>query len=175
MVKTRAIARILACAALLAGPLSCGPKSSGAVPPSAASALSGEPAPTFKRPTLAGNMLDTEALAGRVVVVKFFAEYCEPCKRTLPEAQELHRRNDDVAFIGISEDERQSDAESVVRSFGLTFPVVMDRSNVLAGRFRVQQLPITFVIDQAGRVAWVGGPQHGRKDLQAVLDHLAPG
>lgn len=147
----------------------CSPGTRGAPPPSAPSALQGASAPEFKRQTLDGSMLDTKALSGRVRVVKFFAEYCEPCKRSLPEAQALHRRYDDVVFIGISEDERQTSAEAMVQAYGLSFPVLMDRGNALAGRFRVAHLPMTFVIDAQGTVAWVGGPGHEPHALEKVL------
>ncbi len=144
-------------------------------PPSAPSPLQGKAAPTFVRDTLDGRSVDTTKLAGRVTVLKFFAEYCEPCKRTLPAAQTLHRRYDEVAFIGISEDERRGDAVALVRQYGLTFPVVMDRGNVLSGRFRVAALPATFVLDREGTVAWVGGPGHDEDALEhAIASVLVP-
>lgn len=117
--------------------------------------------------------MDTEALLGKVVVVKFFAEYCEPCKRTLPAAQALHAKYEDVAFIGISEDEGETAANRVVQTYGLTFDVVLDRANVLAGRFRVSEIPVTFVVDPQGKVAWVGGPGVGEDDLEAAVRMVA--
>jgi len=136
-------------------------------PASDASPLLSRPVPDFSRTALDGRRVDTARLRGRVVVVKFFAKFCEPCKRTLPVLQELARRRPDVAILGISEDERESDAHEVVRSFGLSFPVVHDREQILAGRYRVQELPVTFVIDAGGRVRWVGGPF--QREADAVL------
>ncbi len=143
--------------------------SNGPPPPSSPSPLAGAEAPTFKRDSIAGQSVDTGALGGKVWVVKFFAEYCEPCKRTLPEAQRLHERYDDVVFVGVSEDERQADAAALVNTYGLTFPVVLDRGNVLSGRFRVTELPIVFVVDPAGKVAWVGGPEQDEKALERAI------
>ncbi len=153
----------------LLGLAAVGCASNGPPPPSAPSPLADTKAPTFARDTLAGGRIDTATLGGKVTVVKFFAEYCEPCKRTLPAAQELHEKMGDVAFVGVSEDERSEDALSLVRTYGLTFPVVLDRGNVLAGRFRVSELPVTFVIDAAGTVAWVGGPGHDEKALERAV------
>mgnify|MGYP003875041901 CR=1 FL=1 len=153
--------------ALSLGLVACAAK--GPPPPSSPSPLAGAQAPQFSRDTLDGRNVDTEALAGKVWVVKFFAEYCEPCKRTLPEAQRLHERYDDVAFIGVSEDERQDAAVSLIRTYGLTFPVVLDRGNVLSGRFRVSELPITFVVDATGTVRWVGGPEQDDNALERAI------
>lgn len=143
-------------------------------PPSSPSPLHRSEIPDFDRRSLDGAPIDTKALRGRVVVVEFFAEYCQPCRRTLPKAESLHRRFDDVAFIGVSEDEREAQARGLVQAYGLSFPVVHDRANVLAGRFRVSQLPVTFVIDAAGIVQWVG-PATGEDDLERVLSSLGVG
>lgn len=141
----------------------------GPPPPSAPNPLVTQTLPDFSRSTLSGARIDTEQLRGQVVVLKFFAKYCEPCKRTLPAAQALHQRNPSVAFVGISEDEYASDAEALVQSYGLTFPVIHDQGNVLAGRFRVSEMPVTFVIDGQGVVQWVGGPGQDEDDLAAAI------
>jgi len=139
-------------------------------PPSAPSPLLGGPLPNIARPTLDGTPL--EAVDGRAVVVKFFAKYCEPCQRTLPAAQRLHLERQDVLFVGVAEDEHASDVVETVQRFGLTFPVIHDRSNVLAGRFRVRELPVTFVADRSGVVRWVGGPGQSETDLEQALSSV---
>jgi cytochrome c biogenesis protein CcmG, thiol:disulfide interchange protein DsbE len=133
------------------------------------SALLSKPVPAFKRPTLDGAMFDTASARGKVMVVKFFAKYCEPCKRTLPKAEALHKDRADLVFVGISEDESEMDARAVKDSFGLTFPIVHDRANVLSGRFRVTDLPITFVVSVDGNVKWVGGPEQSEDDLAKAV------
>jgi thiol-disulfide isomerase/thioredoxin len=124
--------------------------------------------PKFRRPTVNGDKVSTRE-GGRIVVVKFFAKYCEPCKKTLPEAQRLHEENPDVLFVGIAEDEYQADVQAMIDQFGLSFPVVHDRGNVLAGRFRVDELPITFVADDSGRVRWVGDGATSENGLEAAI------
>jgi len=124
--------------------------------------------PEFQRRTMAGNELSTKD-AGVVVVVKFFAKYCEPCKKTLPEAQRLHSEQPDVLFIGIAEDEFQADVQEMIDTYALSFPVVHDRGNILAGRFRVQELPITFVTDTSGRIRWVGDGATSESGLEAAI------
>jgi thiol-disulfide isomerase/thioredoxin len=128
--------------------------------------------PSIRRATLDGRAFDTGAYRDRVLIVKFFAKYCAPCQKTLPATEALHRKRPDVVVIGISEDENTADARDQVRQHGLSFPVIQDAGNVLAGRFRVSEMPITFVGDYAGRVAWVGGPDQTEEALAQAIEAL---
>ena len=139
-------------------------------PQSTSHTLLGQPSPELKaRTMLDGSSLAAGALAGRVVVVKFFADYCAPCKKTLPAVEALHQRFGDVAFIGVSEDETSEKARGVVHQFSLTFPVIHDSSQVYSGRFRVTQMPTTFVIDKSGIVRWIGGADQTDDDLSQAI------
>jgi thiol-disulfide isomerase/thioredoxin len=152
----------LACALLLA--LGCAPT----LPPSAASDVLNRPLPKIDKESLSGERISPPA--SKAVVVKFFAKYCKPCMKTLPAAERLHRENADVTFIGIAEDESQDDVTEMIETFDITFPVIHDRSQVLAGRFRVDQLPATFVSDTSGKVVWVGFESSSEADLEAAIE-----
>lgn len=145
-----------------------------APPPSSPSPLVGVSMPEIRRAASDGARVDTSGLRGHVVVVKFVARYCEPCKRTLPAVQALHVRRPDVGIIAVSEDESDADVRQLVADYGLTFPVVRDASNALAGRFRVSELPVTFVADGAGVVRWVGGPEKTERDLVDAIESVPP-
>jgi len=155
-------------AVLAAGP-SCEKKGPATMPPSMESTLLGQQVPALTRPSLAGAQVDVATMRGKIVVVKFFAEYCEPCKVTLPEAQSLSEKHADVVFVGVSEDEYEQKARDVATQYGLSFPIVHDRGNVLAGRFRVREMPATFVVDTTGVVRWVGGPGQHEGDLAKAI------
>lgn len=139
-------------------------------PPSWPSPLLGQPLPSLDRPALDGHRVTGASFQGRPVVVKFFAKYCEPCKHTLPAVQSLWAEGGEVAVLGISDDEREAEAREVVRSYGLTFPVIHDRGLMLAARFRVHELPATFVVDREGRIAWFGGPGASGRDIRRAAE-----
>jgi peroxiredoxin len=129
----------------------------------------GRPLPEFRGPALDGRSVDMALFRGRPVVVKFFAEYCEPCKRTLPAAQRLSGENPQVVFVGVSADDHASTARAIAARYALTFVVVHDRGRALQGRFRVRELPVTFVADSSGTVRWVGGAEQTEHDLERAL------
>jgi thiol-disulfide isomerase/thioredoxin len=142
-----------------------------AYPASAAHALLGKPLPAIHhRTTLDGQPFDGSQLAGRPVLVKFFADYCKPCKDSLPAAQRVYQAHPDIAFVGVDEDESAALASAVVQRYGLTFPVIHDESNVLSGRFRVANMPMTFVADAAGVVRWVGDETQTEDDLRRAVE-----
>jgi thiol-disulfide isomerase/thioredoxin len=139
-------------------------------PPSAESHLLGRPLPEMRaRETLNGEGIDARDFRDRVVVVKFFASYCEPCKRTLPAAERVHEAEGDVMFLGVSLDESREDAVGVVKSYGLTFPVVYDAAHIFQGKFHVSELPRTFVADRRGVVRWVGAGGQTDDDLDRAI------
>jgi peroxiredoxin len=143
------------------------------LPQSATNALVGSELPDFRGATLAGAELDSVDLRGKPVVIKFFAEYCVPCQRTLPAVERLHRARPDVAFVGVSEDDLAATAGDIVAKYGLSFPVVHDASKELMQSFRVRELPATFVVDRHGVVRWVAGPAQTEQDLDEALRLVA--
>jgi peroxiredoxin len=155
-VRTVRVLGVVATAVWATGPGGCahGPV---APPPSSASRLLGEPPPAFTRPTLQGGSFTSASAAGRVLVVDFVAAYCTPCRRSLPGLQALQRRHPQLTVVGISLDDDAATARSLITRHALTFPVIHDPQRVLAGRFRVTELPASFVVDHRGRVTWAGG------------------
>jgi thiol-disulfide isomerase/thioredoxin len=148
-----ALALALACAACGHAPAPAAPP-----PPTTPSELVDGEVPAFRRPTLQGEAFDTAGAAGRVLVVDFFADYCRPCQRTLPALEALHRAHPELVVVGVSLDADAAGARRSVVRHRLTFPVVHDEGNVLAGRFRVTELPFAFVVDAGGRVRFAAGP-----------------
>jgi thiol-disulfide isomerase/thioredoxin len=153
--------------ALLALAAACGHPS---YPQAVAHPLLGRPLPVIHRRTTDGQPIDLAALAGKPVLVKFFADYCPPCRETLAAAEHVHQTHPEVAFVGIDEDESSDTASSLVRRYGLTFPVVHDAGNFLSARFHVHTIPMTFVADATGVVRWVGAEGQTEDDLEKAVE-----
>jgi thiol-disulfide isomerase/thioredoxin len=140
------------------------------MPASSPSPLYGRAAPAIDRPILQGGRFASGAVAGRLVVYEFFARYCVPCRDRLERARELARELPDVLVVGVALDPTVEAALAAVRVHQLGFPVIHDAGSVLAGRFRVTELPLAMVVDRQGRVAFVSGPEQPPEALrQAVL------
>lgn len=158
------------CASLaLAFGAACGGGSPAKAPPSAPSPLLERTAPDFARAAIDGSRVETAAWRGRVMLVDFFSEHCVPCAKSLPALEELHRNEPQLAMVGISEDDDAEGARRMVARYRLTFPVVHDAEHALAGRYRVGELPATFVVDARGVVRWHGAAGEAAQ-IRAVID-----
>ncbi len=58
-----------------------------------------------------------------------------------------------------------SHVDGMIRAYGLSFPIIHDRAFRLKGRFRVSELPATFVAEPSGKIRWVGGPAQSTAEL----------
>lgn len=133
------------------------------------------PAPGFALRTLAGEPVSLDSLRGRVVLLDFWATWCAPCRRSMPELQVLHERHaaQGLTVLGVSIDEN---AEAKVRRFiraqRFGYPIAIDAATSPAWQaYRVKAIPAVFLIDRAGRVIaqWTGGAPDAR-ELAATVE-----
>lgn len=159
---------VAAACALLA--LGCGP---GAMPASVRHPLVGRAAPAFHAESTAAIPVGVPGTRRtRVTVIDFWASWCASCSRTLPALDRLwrDRRADGVAVIGVNVDESDVAAEAAAHALGATFPIVTDPGQRLSASYGVAQVPLTFVVDGAGTVRWVGRePESARRAVEVVL------
>jgi cytochrome c biogenesis protein CcmG, thiol:disulfide interchange protein DsbE len=123
----------------------------------------GAPAPAFSLPRLQGNgNISLASFRGKTVVLNFFASWCAPCKREAPDLESVWKKNrsDGVVVLGVDSGDTKGSAQSFLAAHGVTYPIVFDPGQKLAlGSYAVPGLPVTYVINPAGRV--VGSPVLG--------------
>ena len=104
---------------------------------------------------LQGKAWSTEELAGKVVVLNFWATWCAPCKDELPTLQALHDISDSqTVVLTINVREPAARAARYVQSTGMTFPVIADTKGELAKRWAVTVYPTTILIAPNGQARW---------------------
>ena len=110
------------------------------------------PAPGFQAETLEGKPVSLSDYKGTVVVLTFWATWCEPCKKEMPEIQAAYEKynTDGFTVLAINFGEKREGAEAFVKKMGLTFPSLLDRQTNIAERYGVVSLPVTFFIDREG-------------------------
>lgn len=139
------------------------------------------PAPAFAVPALEGGTVDLGAYKGQVVLLNFWATWCEPCTRELPALETAHQElgEQGLAVIGVNltDDEvAQGRDQATIRSFlaqyGVTYPVAMDVEGEVTNAYRVFPLPTSFFIDGEGRIRYVHIGELTFDDVQARFVEL---
>ena len=143
--------------------------------------LSGYP-PGTKPPEFAGHTLEGRGvsladLQGRVVLLSFWASWCQECRPEMPAFEQLHRdfAAQGLTVLGVNVREGTPAIRLYAKELSLTFPLVLDRKGEIAMSYGVSGLPITFLIGRDGRaVARAIGPREwgaapARVLIQALL------
>ena len=119
-------------------------------------------APNFELPRLnGGGTVSLARLRGSVVVVNFWASWCEPCKEEAPLLERAWRRHRDsgVVLVGIDANDFKKDARRFLERYGGTYEIVHDGRGSTLGRFGITGFPETLFVDRRGDlVAWIRGP-----------------
>lgn len=134
------------------------------------------PAPPFTVPTIDGGTVSLDSYKGQVVLLNFWATWCEPCKREMPALESAHQELGDqgLAIIGVNltDDElvqghNQEAIAAFIAQYGVTYPTALDLDGELTNAYRVFPLPTSFFIDGEGRIRYVHIGELTREDVQA--------
>jgi peroxiredoxin len=161
--------------------LACsGPQTTaGGVPQLSEHTLRGAPAPDIDLPIVYGGApaarATLAAYSGQVLLLDFWATWCEPCKKSFPHHQALADRHAGrVAVLGVSEDDENVGFAEFAREAGARFPLVWDQNKSLAPRYRLTGMPTLFIIDQQGVIRFVktGYVAGDEKDIAQAVESL---
>ena len=133
--------------------------------------------PEFNGRMADGRKVSLASLQGKVVVLNFWATWCQECRSEMPAFQQLHREfsGQGLAVIGINAREETTTIRDYAKELGLTFPVIVDPKGTINAAYGVIGLPTTFLIGRNGRpVALAVGPREwastpARAIIQALL------
>jgi len=146
-----------AAAALLAGHCLAGQAGPPAI---------GQPAPIFVAKTFDGSDFYLRDYCGQprgsrhrqernILVLSFFATWCQPCRQEMPMLQELAAkyREDGVLFYLVNQGQSRDTVENFLFDQVINLPVILDQFEVLAQKFCVRELPTLAVVDRSGILA----------------------
>lgn len=117
----------------------------------------GTPAADFALKALSGDNVRLSEHLGEVVLLNFWASWCSPCRTEMPRLGKLHAtyRSAGLAVYGVSVDDDPARAVEFVRTVGVAYPVLLDSRKTVAPAYRLDELPMTVLIDRAGIVRYV--------------------
>jgi len=114
-------------------------------------------APTFTLPLLAGGDFDLAKEKGKVIVLDFWATWCGPCVKSLPDmiAKMAEFDPSKVRFIAVNQAEPSDQVKAFLETRGWKMEVALDGFQRVGQQFKVEGIPHTVIIDAEGKVAFV--------------------
>ncbi len=134
----------------------------------------------FTLPDLNGGKVQLSRWRGHPLIVDFWATWCGPCRKQVPELQELYQRYNKsrgLVVVGVSCDTIEGSGVGAIQpfldQFEVSYPILVATESVI-DRLGVEAIPTTFFIDSGGRLvsAIVGAGHHGEltEAARALLD-----
>ena len=132
--------------------------------------------PEFSGLTTDGRTVSLVSLRGKVILLNFWATWCQECRPEMPLFEQLHREftAQGLSVIGINAREGTATIQKYAKELGLTFPLVLDPKGEINAAYGVIGLPTTFLIARDGRaVALAVGPREwGGEQAIAIIRAL---
>ena len=136
-----------------------------------------------RTPLLSGQMMDggkfdLSKLHGKVVLVNFWASWCEPCRDEIPSLELLRKRFPGRGFeiVAVNFGETRSRVVDFTTRNAMTLPVILDPDKKIAESWRVRGLPMSFIVGSDGRIHyWLFGEMdwNGDEATRAVEGMLS--
>jgi cytochrome c biogenesis protein CcmG/thiol:disulfide interchange protein DsbE len=136
-------------------------------------------APDFRVTTFDGQEIALSGLRGQIVVVNFWASWCEPCKEEAPHLEAVWQtyRERGVVVLGIAWSDVEADTRAFIADFDLTYPNAPDIGTRIGDDYLIRAVPETYIIDREGQVVerLIGNTRVNVTYLSSVIDRLLAG
>jgi peroxiredoxin len=124
--------------------------------PAVAAAPSG-PAPQFTLPAKAGGEVSLAQYKGQVVMLNFWASWCEPCRHEMPLLEDIYKKYNKLGFtlIGVNVEPDSKAANDWLKQTPVSFPVLYDKDSKVSQLYNVAGMPTTVIIDRKGNLRYL--------------------
>ncbi len=107
----------------------------------------------FTLTDLQGKAWTLKGLKGKVVLVNFWATWCPPCQKEMPDLEALSKRFADQGFVVLAiSDEEADKVKPFIAERKITYPILLDPGDKVQQEFKVEGIPKSFVYDREGRL-----------------------
>jgi peroxiredoxin len=124
----------------------------------------------FTLTDLEGKPWRLKSLQGKVVLVNFWATWCPPCRKEMPDLESLYKQFQQQGLVILAiTDEEASKVKPFIAERGITYTVLLDPGRKVNTLFHVMGIPKTFIYDRAGKLAAESIDMRTRKQFLGLL------
>ena len=138
----------------------------------------GKETPALARQDLTGKMVDLKDLKGRVVLINFWATWCEPCREEMPSIDRLRRSLEGRPFVVLAVNlaEPPSRIRGYLDKMPVGFTLLLDRDTAVAKAWKARILPATFIVGPDGKIrySYVGELDWSQEKVRRTIAALLP-
>jgi cytochrome c biogenesis protein CcmG/thiol:disulfide interchange protein DsbE len=129
-------------------------------------------APDFTLDTYGGETYTLSELRGQVVVVNFWASWCQPCASEAPALEATWQDYQDrgVVFLGVDYVDSEAQAREYLTKYGVTYPNGPDLGTRISDAYHIRGVPETFIINADGEVTFFAQQALTYEQLSAEID-----
>lgn len=128
-------------------------------------------APDLSLKDLNGNRINTGDYRGKIVLVNFWAAWCVPCAKEIPDFMKLEQKyGGKLQVIGISIDDNESELRAFYKNHNMDYPVVRGDQKIADAYGGVPGLPTTYIVDQENHIR---GRQVGSTDFPRLEQQVS--
>jgi peroxiredoxin len=126
----------------------------------------------FTLTDLQGKPWTLKALKGKVVLVNFWATWCPPCRKEIPDIERLYAEFKSKGFVvlGVADDDLSKLKDYVSRQ-KIRYPVLPDPEHVVHKAFRIEGIPATLIYNREGKLAAQAVDMRTRQQFLRLLAH----
>ncbi|MTH51843.1 redoxin domain-containing protein [Bacillus mangrovi] len=114
----------------------------------------GNKAPDFTLPLLDGTTASLSGYEGKKVIVNFWATWCGPCRKEIPELKKIAEKYEgDLVILAVNytvSEANESTVQNFVKSNAMDFPVLLDRETDVLSDYKVFSYPTSYFLDENG-------------------------
>ncbi len=125
----------------------------------------------FTATDLNGKSWTLQDLKGKVVLVNFWATWCPPCQKEMPDLEALYNQYKDQGFviIAFSEDDEINKVAPFIAERKITYPILLDPGQKIGNQFQVNGIPKSFLYDRDGKLVAQSIDMRTRHQFEEML------
>jgi thiol-disulfide isomerase/thioredoxin len=124
-------------------------------------------------------LVEFSSFSGRIVLLNFWATWCEPCEREMPAMERLYQAlpREDFELVAVAIDDKEEDVRAFQERYQLSFPILLDLDQAVYAEYQTMGVPESLLIDRDGRIVerYVGPREWDAIEYKSRIQELIDG